>query len=312
MRSTTVAPVEGFDPVSKLTADIKKAAITLTDKEARFLVDGYYSLQGYRVASGNQIIALRKSNEPNAVLRWFNENAETLEMQMRRALDAYSETKVVGRWSKSICGIGPVISAGLLAHIDMYPWRCQVAKLDPKEDACSEKKPHEKMGCGKQPIATAGQIWRFAGLDPTDVWNKGEKRPWNAALKTLCWKLGESFVKVHNNPNDFYGKLYTARKEWETEKNKRKEYAHLAADKLAKFKIGKKTEAYKAYIEGFLPDGRIHERAKRYAVKIFLSHWFTVAYESTFNKPAPTPYVIAYQGHTHMIQVPNWPMVEEK
>jgi hypothetical protein len=33
---------------------------------------------------------------------------------------------------------------------------------------------------------TAGHIWRYAGLDPTVRWNKGEKRPWNAGLKVLC------------------------------------------------------------------------------------------------------------------------------
>jgi hypothetical protein len=309
---TEVIQEADVNAISKLTNDLKKAARTLTDKEARYLVDGYYALQGYRVATGNQIFALNNSKEPNEVLRWFFDNAEVLEGQMKRALNAYSDTKVVGRWSKSICGIGPVIAAGLLAHIEMYPWRCTQAKADQAVKACSEKEPHPGGTCSRQPLATAGQIWRFAGLDPTDVWNKGEKRPWNASLKTLCWKIGESFVKVHNNDSDYYGKLYTKRKEWETAKNANHDYADQAADKLKKFDIGKSTDAYKAYIQGLLPDGRIHARAKRYAVKIFLSHWHAVAYESTFNKPAPIPYIIAYdKAHTHMLKVPNWPMSEE-
>jgi hypothetical protein len=310
-REPAAPPIADFESVKRLTSDIKKAANTLTDKEARYLVDGYYMLQKNRVATSNQIFALDASKEPNLVLRWFSGNAEQLEAQMKRALDVYSESKVVGRWAKSIWGIGPVISAGLLAHIEMMPWKCMKAKLDPTQTACSEKEPHDGFGCSRQPLATAGQIWRFAGLDPTDVWEKGQKRPWNASLKTLCWKIGESFVKVHNNPNDYYGKLYAQRKAWETEKNLKKDYADQAAAKLAKFDIGKGTDAYKAYIQGFLPDGRIHARAKRYATKIFLSHWHAVAFESTFNKPAPTPYAIQYLGHTHQLTVPNWPMKEE-
>lgn len=56
----------------------------------------------------------------------------------------------------SIHGIGPVISAGLLAHIDIHR------------------------------AVTVGHIWRFAGLDPSVKWLKKTKRPWNAGLKVLC------------------------------------------------------------------------------------------------------------------------------
>ena len=31
-------------------------------------------------------------------------------------------------------------------------------------------------------------------------------------LKELCWKIGESFVKVKGNPADIYGKIYEERK----------------------------------------------------------------------------------------------------
>ena len=43
-------------------------------------------------------------------------------------------------------------------------------------------------------VQTAGQIQAFAGLDPTREWNKGEKRPYNARLKALCWKIGQCFI----------------------------------------------------------------------------------------------------------------------
>ena len=90
-----------------------------------------------------------------------------MEGQIKRALEKYVDNHPVGSWLTSIHGIGPVIAAGLLAHIDI----------------------------ARAP--TVGHIWRFAGLDPTTKWEKKTRRPWNAALKVLTWKAGESFVMFH-------------------------------------------------------------------------------------------------------------------
>ena len=70
---------------------------------------------------------------------------------------------------------------------------------------------------------------------------------------------------------------------------------------------GKETEAFKAYSVGKLPKAHIQARAERYAVKIFLSHWHTVAYCEAHGKLPPKPYVLSILGHADMIQVPNWP-----
>ena len=138
-------------------------------------------------------------------------------------------------------GVGPIAASGFLAYIDI----------------------------AKAP--TVGHIWRFAGLDPTVSWNKGCKRPWCAALKRQAWLLGESFVKVSGREADVYGKVYKVRKELEVSRNTAGLYAEQAAHALLTKKYDPSTEAYKAYIEGRLPDARIHMRAKRYAVKLPLS-----------------------------------------
>ena len=36
----------------------------------------------------------------------------------------------------------------------------------------------------------------------------GKKRPCNASLKALSWKIGKSFVLTASNSDNFYGKLY--------------------------------------------------------------------------------------------------------
>jgi hypothetical protein len=269
--------MEELELIQRLSKDLKNAASTLSAVEARYLVDSYYVMQRNRIRAGNQIHAMTTSNEPHATLRWFNKNADLLERNIKNALDAYGNAHMVGRWSKSIVGIGPVISAGLIAHIDITK------------------------------AITAGDIWRFAGLDPTSAWEKGEKRPWNASLKTLCWKIGESFVKVSGHEKDVYGHLYLQRKDYEIAKNDTGVLTQQAEDKLKRFKIGKNTEAYKYYSIGKLPPAHIHARAKRWAVKIFLAHWQAVAYREHFGKDAPKPYIMNQPEHVHEIVCPNWP-----
>lgn len=269
---------QNLEGAHRLTRDLRNAAKIMTPDEARYLVDAYYTMQGNRIRSGNQVRALDQSGEPHETITWLEDNADLLERNIKSALGAYASAHVVGQWAQSICGIGPVISAGLLAHIDIT----------------------------KAP--TVGHIWSFAGLNPTVSWSRGEKRPWNASLKTLCWKIGESFVKVSGREDDVYGKLYLFRKAYETERNEAGALAEQAAAKLEKFKIGKKTPTYAAYASGKLPPAHIHARAKRWAVKLFLAHYHAVAYRDRFGENAPKPYALTEAGgHAHAIVCPNWP-----
>lgn len=271
-----------YEPIVRLTRDLKNASATLSHSEARYLVDAYYQMQQDRIRADSQIRSKINAEgsvvEPHEVLQWLSNNTAQLEAQIKRALDSYSDSQVPGLWAKSVVGIGPVISAGLLAHIDIT----------------------------KAP--TAGHIWSFAGLNPKVEWKKGQKRPWNAALKTLAWKIGESFVKVSGNDNDVYGKLYLQRKAIEQAKNEAGAYGEQAKSILSKKNFRDDTHAKKAYLEGKLPPAHIHARAKRWAVKIFLAHYHAVAYENYYQKDAPVPYIIAHGEHVHLIPPPNWPM----
>jgi hypothetical protein len=213
-------------------------------------------------------------------------------------------------WMRSVPGIGPVIAAGFLAHIDI------------------EKAP------------TVGHIWSYAGLDPTRTWNKGEKRPWNSDLKTLCWKAGQSWMKLGDRGgNNYYGDVYRERKRNEIAKNIAGEFAETATGILEKKSFNKTTDAYKWYSgcyspedaqtihdtdtakrqsvakklakkpgEGvpMLPPAHIDARARRWAVKLFLSHLHAVWFKEHYGKDAPEPYALAITGHAHLIPVPTF------
>ena len=258
--------------VVKLSKDLRQAAATISSTEARFLVDAYYQMQDRRIRSNNQLRQM--PDEPHEVLGWLAAQSTVLENNVKGALDVYSKYHPIGERIRTVVGVGPVIAAGLLAHIDIHKAK------------------------------TAGALWKYAGLDPSAQWKKGQKRPWNAALKVLCWKLGESFVKVSGNKNDVYGKIYKQRKELEAQRNESGEFAEQAKAKLEKFNIGKTTDAYKAYSIGKLPPAHIHARATRFAVKLFLSHLQEVWWKHEFHTDPPAPYAMVHQGHAHKIEPP--------
>ena len=221
-----------LQPLVKISKDILRSTETLNRTQARYLVKMYYAIQDERKTFDAQGGAMdrHETPEPHEALDYFADSMGALEANLKRALDAYSDSQPPSQWAKTIVGIGPVLSAGLLAHIDI------------------EKAP------------TVGHIWRYAGLDPTSLWlgaeksralvsellpdrqpvtieaviafaaragrnvenfsrlatdkDKGEitrtslqaagaKRPWNADLKVLCWKIGQSFMKVSGNEKDY-------------------------------------------------------------------------------------------------------------
>ena len=269
----------------RLERDIVKGVHTLdvdgghgSYAEMRFLTDTYYEMQRMRISLENQIRSMGDSSEPHSILDWASRQASLMEKQTERALKAYTNATVPGLWLQSVKGIGPVLAANFLAHLDVTR------------------------------TATAGGFWRFAGLDPSVTWGKGEKRPWNADLKTACWKASDSWVKLKSHADSFYSGVYVQRKEYEVARNESGGNAETAARTLEKKKFGKDTEAFKAYTDGRLPAGQIDNRARRYAVKLFLAHLHHVMYVEHYGKLPPKPYVIEHGGHAHVIDPPGWPL----
>ena len=262
--------------VAALTSELKGEARHMERDEARFLVDAYYQVQKYRKTAGNQVRAGGQGDvRAFAIVDYVQNHMAAIETRIKLLLKHYAAADPVGEWSMSICGIGPVISAGLLAHIDI------------------ERAP------------TVGHIWSFAGLNPEQTWEKGERRPWNARLKNLCWHIGQCFMKTHNNENSFYGPLYVRRKAYEVERNETGGNADAAAAKVTAHPQHKQREIY---AEGKLPPGQIEARACHWAAKLFLAHWHHVAYECHYGEPPPKPYIIDRGNHAHIMGPPNWPM----
>lgn len=284
----------GNEAVERLSRDLAKAGSQLSDDEVRFMVDSYYTAQADRIRTSAQVRELSKSGKPNELLKWLSDQSSTLEKQIVRALDHYTENHVMGSWMRDIYGIGPIISAGLLANISMTHWKC----INSSTKSCKPENPCT-VSCKYIKVETVGHIWRYAGLDPTVKWEKGKRRPWNATLKRICFLIGQSFLKFSNNPKCFYGHIYLDRKKYEMERNDRGDNKELALSLAEKYR--KTTDAYKHLSEGKLPPAQIDARARRYAVKIFLSHMHAEWYRREFKEEPPKPFAIAILGHAHMI-----------
>src|SRR5215471_4037519 len=129
-------------------------------------VELYYDAQKLRIMHANK----ERTEGPGELANWFHYWLELGEKVIQGKLKKWEEgpqAPVEAKWSYDQVGIGPVIAAGLAAHID-------VTKAD-----------------------SISALWKFAGQAPgADRKVRGQKLPYNGRLKTLCWKLGESFVKV--------------------------------------------------------------------------------------------------------------------
>jgi hypothetical protein len=404
---------------AKLSKDLKTAAETLTVEQVRYLVDTFYQVQQFRIEAAGQERASKAIGEPTDFVTWISKSMKTMEGAIQAALDKYTSTREEGRWAKSIVGIGPVLSAGLLAHIDVSRtetagaiWR--FAGLDPsvkwigkdeakalvktnwdKSKSVEEnaralalltgkkqetvirdatprptkpkdrtedilelfrnywivvnsaeqngtelfyqfRETNESLAEAAELIMKYGVDWTWdPNLDPEgngrsmanlvkmrdlpvqkpmtrdSVEKALAKRPWNARLKVLCYKIGESFIKQQNHANDTYGKLYVERKAREHERNGAGLFAEQATAALAAKNYQRETRAKTAYESGRLPDAHVHARARRYAVKMFLSHYHHVAYEVLHGTPPPRPFVIEHMGHVEYVRPPNWPMKSE-
>jgi hypothetical protein len=104
---------------------------------------------------------------------------------------------------------------------------------------------------------TFESLWTYCGLNPSAA----QPGSWNPFLKNLTWKIGKSFATL---PDSFYGELYT------------KELDRRIKQRDAS---GADTE-----------DSRLEAQARRYATKIFLSHWHQIRYLEVTGEAPPVPF----------------------
>jgi hypothetical protein len=330
--------VAGMESLLKLNKDLREAVKLFDIRQARYLIYSYFGFQRLRVRSSNQVAALTKTDEPNAVISWLETNGRYLENQIKSALELYGQQHRLCRWATSIHGIGPILSVGLFANIDLvkahtasHIWR--FCGLDPSEVWLGKEKAEilvnalakEKEGMDliaavaekihrKTDFVLRDCLWQ-AKFQKRKEWNIEDLRkvaslcPHNQTMKVICWKIGESFNRTRRDPPDpkaFYGNMLAV---WHADMNlanERGEYKERADKALADKKYTK-VDCIKTLKAGKMPDGWILATAKRKAVKTFLFHYYQRGRELA-GLPWVKPYSIAHKNHADFIDAP--PMVE--
>lgn len=138
-------------------------------------MDLYYDLQKNRIELGNRIGAIERAvsaegESESDVLAEVFEKAKDLEKSLVPIFKEYASGKPGSTWLLGVRGIGPVLSANLVATYG----------------DCSR-------------FGNVSKLWAWTGLSVVD--GKAQKRKagvksnWNAKAKVLAWKIATSFEK---------------------------------------------------------------------------------------------------------------------
>lgn len=175
---------------------------------------------------------------------------ESVERQYKGLMEDYlRHEKIWYMWLEKIKGISSVLGSNLIKNFGY---------------------------CEK--YAYVSSMWRHSGFDPDGAKGrrKGETIHYKPALKTLMWKIGDSFIKQRTSP---YREIY------DNEKARQLELMENNAENA--------------------PKNRMHAdlRARRKMVKIFMQHYFVVA-RTIANLPVSKPYPHDKLGHKSYIPPP--------
>ncbi len=252
-----------------IMADAKLAAKTMGSLEASYLVGMYQYFLNQRIAVQNRLRSL--PDEPSNALMYMKQQMEEGEKDCRVLLECYTDNHPIASVIKQIKGIGSIISAGYVAHVDM------------------DKAKHFP------------QVLAYGGYSPTAVWRKGERRSYNMDFRKILILAGRSFVFSSGSPISYFGKrykLFKTRIEWHNEQG---HYADVAAKKLSMFKFDEASSTYKAYIKGILPPAHIIRLAAFKTVALFVG----VVHDYWSNQLGRhiEPYPFAILGHDKLSMV---------
>jgi len=190
-KELVILPKKGKLPVPKLSS--AEAA------RVRQYVDTYYGIQKSRIETGNRINMLVRDYKLSDADAQFMHNKMDMQLfavenEIKKALDKFGQQVAISAWLRSIVGIGPIITAGIISGMQSSGRFDNVAKL-----------------------------WSFCGYGLYDGQIqkrvRGKKINYSPFMKTLLWKAGESFVKVKGKDEAYYGHWYTRFREVEEEQH---------------------------------------------------------------------------------------------
>jgi hypothetical protein len=224
--------------------EIEKLSKSISESTVYTLADVYWESRVQR-RHLQKVISSEISSDDKAILTRFEKDFLSIEDSFKKSIKSYCEDFEVGRWALSQYGVGPITVVRLLRYVDV-----------------TKARSHE-------------QLWAYAGLAP----KSGPNQSYNSSLKDTCIDLGRSFIRYSDKSECFYGQLFNKELARRTQLNEQGAYSDLLkeesvfANKRIQHDVPEKLSA-----------DRLRSQAQRYAVKIFLVHWFSLDYQDTYGQ----------------------------
>jgi len=262
--------------------------MTESTAELKLLVGTYYALQKERIQTVLRIKALERSGIAKSRAEDLHEHMDKELLRIEKWIAGKIEDRLKGNdiynaWLKHVPGVGPILAAGLISVID------PISEVE---------KP--------------SSLWKYAGQDVVDGKApkrvRGQKVTWNPFFRTLCWKLGDSFVKA----GGYYRKVYDKARAKEDSKAPFKVpiehvQGYLLAENVGNIKKGEmigreNISKFRKQAKGreevlvTLTDLHKYNRAKRKAVKLFIAHLWAI-WRDLDGLSVRVPYVVEKLGH---------------
>lgn len=195
----------------------------------------------------------------------IHKQARKHEVEYKKLMDEYVESEdIYMKFLQHIRGISSVLSCNLI-----------------KEFGYCENAPN------------ISSLWKYCGMHVVNGESpkrkKGQKLDFNLRLRSLCWKIGDSFVKQRT---PFYRDIYDK-------------------EKARQLKLMEKPTLSRKPDELSVPKNKLHAdlRSRRKMVKIFLAHYWMACKELSHENienhiyVANKPYVESKLKHKH---ISNW------
>lgn len=310
--------------------NVLASAVDMSRREARFMVEDYLRWKKLYMSHLDHLSLLKKEHLPTDCMDFLTRSAKKFRMFYTEFLGIWAQNFPASKWAMTkINGISGYTAGALAAFIDVEKTKNVSSVWKFAGQTPRSRPPNRKIiyavTCEAErqlggPVATEDHVRFIAkrlGLNPENVLlfckKQGEitwknligacKHPlYNPTLKQVCTAIGHLFIIKPS----FYQDLYRYRYHWEKDLNETGRYAKKAKMQLESYDYKPHTLAYKAYTKGMLPDGHIRNRAKRWSVKVFLSHYYQIDYYTRYGELPPDTYGLDILKGTKKIHVPDW------
>lgn len=230
------------------------------------VVDSLKYIQKARVAAQVRQTHLMKNEKKDEWTDIVLDRLSDFEKWLNSILATEVKNHPAYDWFSKVKGIGPVNICKILGYVDI------------------EKAVH------------VSNLWRYAGFGVNSDGHaerikKGEKLHYNKTLKSMCWRLAKSLIRVKGS----YYEFYVNQKKAATEKLESQGIKIVPSNKLPLEK-GKRVEK-----DGYYGLGHVDMKAMRKMTKLFLQHLWIVWREAE-GLPTNKPYAHDRLGHQGYIE----------